>query len=244
MYVANQAVLALYSSGKTNGMVMDSRDGITHAVPINDGFAVSDAIVSLELAGSDITDCLMEMLKGKGFPQLQSLTNERRIFRDIKEKHCYISLDFNTEMVNETSLSIQREYELPDGSIIPIDKERFKCTEVLFQPNLMELECASIHETILSSIGKCNIEMRKNLFSNIHISGGNTMFEGISELLTKELTALAPSAMNVKIIAPPKRKYSVWIGGSILASFIEHDMWLSKENYEEFGYEVVHRKCY
>jgi len=77
------------------------------------------------------------------------------------------------------------------------------------------------------------------------LSGGSTMFPGIADRMNKELTALAPSTMKIKIIAPPARKYSVWIGGSILASLSPfQQMWISKEEYEGSGPSIVHRKCF
>ena len=92
---------------------------------------------------------------------------------------------------------------------------------------------------------KCDVDIRKDLYSNIVLSGGTTMFPGIAERLTKELTALAPAAMKIKVVAPPERKYSVWIGGSILASLSTfQQMWISKAEYDESGPSIVHRKCF
>jgi len=107
------------------------------------------------------------------------------------------------------------------------------------------MESAGIHETTFNSIGKCDIDIRKDLYSNVVLSGGTTMFEGIAERMTKELTNLAPASMKIKVVAPPERKYSVWIGGSILASLSTfQQMWISKDEYEESGPGIVHRKCF
>lgn len=65
---------------------------------------------------------------------------------------------------------------------------------------------------------KCDVDIRKDLYGNIVLSGGSSMFPGIADRMSKEITALAPSSMRIKVVAPPERKYSVWIGGSILAS--------------------------
>ncbi len=92
---------------------------------------------------------------------------------------------------------------------------------------------------------KCDVDIRKDLYSNVVMSGGTTMFPGIADRMQKELTALAPPTMKIKIIAPPERKYSVWIGGSILASLATFgQMWISKEEYDESGPAIVHRKCF
>jgi len=107
------------------------------------------------------------------------------------------------------------------------------------------MESAGIHETTYNSIMKCDIDIRKDLYANIVLSGGTTMYEGIAERITKEITNLAPPSMKVKVVAPPERKYSVWIGGSILASLSTfQQMWISKEEYEESGPGIVHRKCF
>jgi actin-related protein len=102
-----------------------------------------------------------------------------------------------------------------------------------------------IHETTYNSIMKCDIDIRKDLYANTVLSGGTTMYPGIADRMQKEITSLAPSTMKIKIVAPPERKYSVWIGGSILASLSTfQQMWISKQEYDESGPSIVHRKCF
>jgi actin-related protein len=107
------------------------------------------------------------------------------------------------------------------------------------------MEAAGIHETTFNSIMKCDVDIRKDLYANVVMSGGSTMFAGISDRMQKEISNLAPQTMKVNIIAPPERKYSVWIGGSILASLSTfQSMWITKAEYDEAGPGVVHRKCF
>lgn len=161
---------------------MDSGDGVSHTVPIYEGYALPHAILRLDLAGRDLIDALMKL-----------------------------------ETVKSSS-EIEKNYEFPDGQVITIGAERFRCPEVLFQPSFVGMEAPGIHETTYNSIMKCDVDIRKDLYGNIVLSGGSTMFPGIADRMSKEITALAPSNMKIKVVAPPERKYSVWIGGSILAS--------------------------
>jgi len=243
MYISIQAVLSLYASGRTTGIVLDSGDGVSHTVPIYEGYCLPHAVLRLDLAGRDLTDNLVKILMERGYSFNTSA--EKEIVRDVKEKLCYVALDFEEEKKKaDASSDLEKSYELPDGNVITVAAERFRAPEVLFKPNMVGMESKGIHRLTFDSIMKCDVDIRRDLYKNIVMSGGTTMFNGIPERLEKEMKALAPQGMDIKVIAPPERKYSVWIGGSILASLSTfEEMWVTKEEYDESGPTIVHRKC-
>jgi len=239
LYIEDPCMLSLYATGRTTGIVMESGDGVTQFTPIYEGFGFPEAIVRIDLAGSDLTDYLIILFQERGNP-LYNLTNtnNRETARDIKEKLCYVSTGYERDLSNGILPLSEGEqtYQLPDTNIITICKERFMCPEILFQPSLIGMELNGIHKFMYNSIMKCSIDCRKQFYGNVLLSGGCTMFPGLEERMRNELAVLAPRSTKIKIITPGHWKYPVWFGGSQFASLpIFHHLKHQKSQYDEIG---------
>lgn len=254
----------------TTGIVLDCGDSVTFSTPIYEGYSLPHSVLRSKIGGRDLTNYLQILLsqsscketkdffeKQNGFLKLCS--TERKVVIDIKEKLLYIPLDYENEIEKFEDPNVHRDflnelrysYKLPDGSIFDnymlIETERFKCPELLFQPNLMGHKCDGIDKMLYNSIMKCEIEVRKDLYNNVVCAGGTSMIAGLRERLSKELRQLMPTQVSSSIKVIPQSeitKYNVWIGGSILSSLSTfEEMWITKDEYDENGSSIVHRKC-
>lgn len=285
VYVSLQATLALYASGRTTGVVIDSGDGVTHIVPSYEGFALPTSIKRMDIAGRDITEQLVHHIRRTTGVAFKS-SSEFEIVRNIKEKCCFISKDpardeklFSTAAYSHYLTSggpgpgsagsgggeeLITSFKLPDGHNLQMGAERFRAPEILFNPQLIGDESPGVSELTSLALSKVDLDLRPTLYGSIILSGGNTLLKGFGDRLLgdlKDQQSLQMSGrsvwgslrndsvdsyqtkMKIKIFAPPERKYSTWIGGSILGGLSTFKrMWVTSQEYQEDP-EIIHKKC-
>ncbi|XP_028295950.1 uncharacterized protein LOC114457963 isoform X2 [Gouania willdenowi] len=244
-YVAMQAVLALYAAGRTTGVVFDSGDGVSYSVPVFEGYSLPHAVQRFPMAGVDVTMHLKKLLQEQGVSM--RTTAEQEIVREMKEKCCYVALDYQEELKGGTSSSRETHYTMPDGQIVTLGTERFRAPEILFKPELIGRDHYGLHVGIFKSILGSDIDLRRCFLGNLVLSGGNTLLPGLPERLQAEIRSLLPADMAsaVKVSSPTNRDFSVWCGGAVLASLSGFSSaWISQEEYEEYGPQIVFRKCF
>lgn len=243
MYLAKQAVLSLYHAGSVTGVVLQSGDGFTFAVPIYEGCSIPSATLKMPLAGRELTQHLKYLLsQTKQTDQIPD--SDWGVYRKIKETLCYVAEDFKQECSKKPE-TLAAGHMLSDGQSIDVKTERFACPEALFQPRLCGLEFGGIHEFLQNSVQKCHDDIQKEMYDNVFLSGGNTMFPGIVPRLQNEISKLVPPTVKVTVHDMPGRHMSAWRGGSMMASEDAlQSLFIQRSEYDEYGPTIVHRKCY
>ena len=191
-----------------------------------------------------MTECLNRLLNERGYTLTKRL--EHDLVRRMKEEFCYVALNYEDEFaVTNDSSCLGKEYSLPDGRVIKIGEERFRCPEVLFRPHFESSEQTGLIEKLNSTIQKCDIDIQGQLYYNIVLSGGSTLLPGFTERMQKDLTAIVNSTVEARVVAPAERQFTTWLGGSMLASLSTFPtMWISKSEYDDYGPSIVHQKCF
>jgi len=247
-YVAIQAVMSLYSAGRTTGLVVDSGDGVSHTVPVYEGFSIPHAILRMDIAGRVLTDYVKKLIQTHLGRDMTS-SSEMEVVRDIKETLCFTceSPAAYEEAVTNSQNSSEHDtsYTLPDKQVINVKGAvRFTGPELLFKPELNGFTCDSLDGLTVKSVQASDLDVRKDLTKNIILSGGSTMFEGLPARLKADVTNALPAGTDVRVVAEASRKYSVWKGASTLCSLSHFaKQWVTKDEYEEMGDSIVHRKC-
>jgi len=252
LYVIIQPALALYSSGYTSGLVVDSGDGLTISVPFFEGSCIVPAMQRLEVGGRDISAYLSNLLSERGYSFSSSCSSSSastagfELVRELKENMLeFADTEANGSLSSQFMKHLEEEtYTLPDGSQVKIGNERARAAEALFSPDLLGVESDGIHKMAHTSMMKCGVDIRKFLYGNILLSGGSTTSKGFVTRFRNSVTSLLPSTLSINVNAPHDRIHSVWIGGSILACLSTfQQMYISRKEYDEVGSSIVSKKC-
>jgi len=254
-YIAIQAVLTLYAQGLLTGVVVDSGDGVTHIVPVYEGFSLPHLTRRLDVAGRDVTRYLIRLLLLRGYAF--NRTADFETVRMMKEKLCYVGYDLELEqrLAHETTVLVET-FTLPDGRVIRVGGERFEAPEVLFEPHLIDVEGFGMAEQLFDCINKADVDTRPEFYNHIVLSGGSTMYPGLPSRLEKEIKRLygekvakgnkaALAKFKCRIEDPPRRKHMVFLGGAVLAEIMKDkdNFWMNKSEYAEQGENVL-KKCF
>jgi len=247
VYVAVQAVLTLYAQGLQTGVVVDSGDGVTHIVPVYDGFSLPHLTKRLDVAGRDVTRYLIKLLLLRGYAF--NRTADFETVRQIKEKLCYVSydLELDKKLAEETTVLVE-SYTLPDGRVIKVGPERYEAPECMFQPHLVDVEQPGMAELLFNTVQSAPVDVRTDLYAHVVLSGGSSMYPGLPSRLEKEMKQLYltkvlggdPTRLRkfkVGVDAHPTRKNMVFVGGAVLADVMSQNdaYWVTKAEWDEQG---------
>jgi len=256
VYISIQAVLVLYAQGLLTGVVVDSGDGVTHIIPVFDGFALPHLTKRMDVAGRDITRYLIKLLLLRGYAF--NRTADFDTVRQIKEKHCYVGYDLDMEkrLALETTVLVE-PYTLPDGRVIRVGAERFEAPEVLFNPSFIGIEQSKgLAEQLFNTIQAADIDTRIEFYQHIVLSGGSSMYPGLPSRLEKELKEMYLEKVlkgdesrlkkfKLRIEDPPRRKHMVFLGGAYLAEIMKNKdtFWITRKEYQDQGVGCL-KKCF
>ena len=254
MLVQVQAVLTLYAQGLMSGLVCDSGDGVTHVVPVIDGYSYPHLTKRLNVAGRHVTSHLVDLMLRRGYAFNRSADFET--VRQMKEALCYVAHDYERELrlANETT-HLMTSYTLPDGRSVKLGSERFAAPEALFRPDLIGVEGDGMAEMVFNCVQEMDIDNRMTLYSHIVLSGGTSMYRGLPSRLERDIKRLyvdrllkgnreGLKRLKLKIEDPPRRKHMVFLGGAVFADLTKGkpEYWVSKAEYEELGKDAL-KKC-
>ncbi|KAJ1444156.1 actin family [Ochromonadaceae sp. CCMP2298] len=273
LYIAVQAVLALAASWSSSsvsdrsltGTVVDSGDGVTHVIPVADGYVIGSCIKHIPLAGRTVTSYIQQLMRDRKEPV--PAEDSLEVAKRIKEMYSYVCPDLAKEFAKfdakpdkyfKTYSGIKRATGLP--YTCDVGYERFLGPEVFFNPEIFSSDFSTpLPDVVDESIVKCPIDVRRGLYKNIVLSGGTTMFKDFGKRLQRDIkknvdarmTAniarlgnlvrdTPPPAVDVNVVSHPMQRYAVWFGGSMLASTPEfYRVCHTKAQYEEEGPRIA-----
>jgi len=249
--ISIQAMLTLYAQGLVTGVVVDTGDGVTHVVPVYEGFVPGHLIRRMDVAGRHVTSYLIKLLMLRGYAFER--TADFETVRQIKEQCCYSAYDIEAErkLARETTC-LMETFTLPDGRVIKLGRERFEAPEVLFNPSLIDSEKSGMADMVFEMIRAADIDTRAEYYKHIVLSGGSSMYPGLPSRLEKDLKDRycrdvlkgdkeRLKKFKINIEDPPRRKHMVFLGGSVLADIMKdrQEFWITQAEYAEQGMRVI-----
>ncbi|XP_052770239.1 actin-3-like isoform X2 [Mya arenaria] len=244
-YLKDTSSLSLLSAGLETGVVVESGDGCTYTSVVHEGHVIRQTIPKTFYAGNDVTRYVVEMLKKH--KECNNLNGDIiAVAKDIKERLCFVSEDFDADLKLAKSIDLyERKYELSSGKQISLNLERLYAGESLFFPEMFGCNCPGLHKQICRTLKMCDPEIRREACTNILLSGGNTLFPGMTTRLQMEMNRALPASLGAQVLEIPNQQlFAAWIGGSRFAnSEAMLDRWIYKADYEEKGAAVVNKKC-
>lgn len=241
LYISSQASLSVLATGRDTGIVLGIGEGTSYAVPVYDCILCKNALKTSPISGLQITDYFNRSI---GIEAGRDFTNylEKKDIYNLKNKFCFVANDYNEVLENAPEFCPFDKLPTVRDIEVRIGQERFKAPELLFQPELNGIHGDSITNVLFDSIMSANIDLRKDLFSNIILSGGTTMLDGFTARIQKELAQLE-TKMKIEFIKSSEHNLLPWKGGSILASRpLFQQMLMSHDDYNEDGILTIHRQ--
>jgi actin-related protein 3 len=260
LYIAVQAVLALAASWTSSkvqdrsltGTVIDSGEGVTHVIPVAEGYVIGSSIKSIPIAGRDITYFVQSLLRDRGEPDSSLKTAER-----IKEKFCYVSPDIVKEFSRfdrEPDRFEKYTVTYPNGKTATVDVgyERFLAPEIFFNPEIYSSDFLTPLPNIVDTVIQTSpIDVRRGLYKNIVLSGGSTLYKDFGRRLQRDIRHLVDArikasearsggarsgGLEVQVVTHKRQRHGPWFGGSLLGQTPEFRSYChTKAEYDEIG---------
>ncbi|CAG8880237.1 unnamed protein product [Penicillium salamii] len=266
LYIAVQAVLALAASWTSSkvtdrsltGTVIDSGDGVTHVIPVAEGYVIGSSIKSIPIAGRDITYFVQNLLRDRAEPDSSLKTAEK-----VKEEYCYVSPDIVKEFARydrEPDRFLKHTVTAPNGRSINIDigYERFLAPEIFFNPEIYSSDFLTPLPNVVDGVIQSSpIDVRRGLYKNIVLSGGSTLYKDFGRRLQRDIRHLVDDrirasearsggarsgGLDVAVVTHKRQRHGPWFGGSLLGQTPEFRSYChTKAEYDEIGPSIVRR---
>ena len=249
-----QPLLSLFSTSSTFGIILESGDAITQSCVSYEGYSIPLSYLRYDFGGREVTQTLKKLLNRDRINPFS--LNDFHLFNAIKESQCYFQIKDKKENLNDENVidenvkdendendekkNIATNYILPDGNSIELKDEKILAPEILINPLFIGSENLSFQEMINNSINKVDINIRTKLYDSIFLSGGNTIFKGMTNILSSKLTELAPKGVKISINTSKNPQLSCWVGGNIISSLSSFNKMLVNKKDWDSDKNVLH----